>query len=435
MLLVSGGSLLAVMLSIVEASAQANSDSLIRFYTAKMEKYLDKDKKALDVFVFTKDGLEMYAPATDTSRKKLEYVIPWNWLGIVKENISGWNYVNAKSILREGDEKMFLLATQGVEKGKSEANTPERGLKPFSNFRIVLDPGHLAGDLYTAKMERKWVEMKTPPCQLIEGELTLATALILKTKLEEQGATVMVTRDKPNISAFGIDFKKWKDSLFLSALSAAYDRGDVSFEEKNYLLVKANETEIFRRFFAFEDVRERARRINEFQSDFSLIIHYNVDETNAKWNKPTRKNYNMAFVGGSFTADELDKPEARIDFLRLLLTDELERSIDFSKYIVEGLVKGTGVPSALDSCALYLKGNCLSTEVNGVFCRNLTLTRTVKGVVCYGESLYQDNINECKALSKKDFKIGDVETSKRVEEVAEAYYQGILNYVKSKRKP
>ena len=145
----------------------------------------------------------------------------------------------------------------------------------------------------------------------------------------------------------------------------------------------------------------------------------------------------MTFVAGSFSADELDKPEARIDFLRLLLTDDIENSIEFSKYIVNGLVEKTKVPSALDSCALYLKGNCISTDVNGVFCRNLALTRMVRGTLCYGESLYQDNINECKALSKKDastpLSVTDgVATSKRVEEVAEGYFEGIMNYVKNK---
>jgi hypothetical protein len=142
----------------------------------------------------------------------------------------------------------------------------------------------------------------------------------------------------------------------------------------------------------------------------------------------------MAFVGGGFAADELDKPEARIDFLRLLLTDDIEHSINFSKYIVNSLSKKLGVPTALDSCAIYLRDNCITTGVNGVFCRNLTLTRTVKGTLCYGESLYQDNINECKALSKKEITVDGIRTSKRVEEVADAYFQGIMNYVKEKKK-
>ena len=123
-----------------------------------------------------------------------------------------------------------------------------------------------------------------------------------------------------------------------------------------------------------------------------------------------------------------------MEFLRLLLTNDIERSIEFSGYMVESLVQKTGVPAALDSNAVYLKDNCMKTDVNGVYCRNLSMTRKVKGPVCYGESLYQDNINECKALNKKEIKIEGMETSKRVEEVAEAYFQGIMNYVNRKSK-
>ena len=386
----------------VEASfSQINSDSLISVYTKKMHKYMNKENKASEVFSFTKDGIEVYQPATDTSSRKLESTFLW-------KNINDFK----KAVYISDSQK---------------------------NIRIALDPGHIAGDIETAKMEKKWVEMKNPPLQLIEGELTLATANILKKKLEKEGATVMLTRDNPNQSSFGIEFKIWKDSLFIKSLDSAFSRGDVSFEENNFLRTKANDAEIFRRFFLTEDLRERARKINAFNPDLTLIIHYNVDETNKNWNKPTKRNFNMVFVGGSFIQDELDKPEARIDFLRQLLTDDIEQSIDFSKHIIESLVLKTGVPAALDSNAVYLKSNCISTDAPGVFCRNLALTRMVKGTLCYGESLYQDNINECKALSKKDASTplsltNGIKTSKRVEEVAEGYFQGIMNYAKNKKK-
>ena len=412
-------------LQVAGLQAQVNSDSLISLYTKKMQKYLDKDKMASDFFSFTERGIEVHAPATDTTRRKLELFIAWN------------NMDKVKDIFRYPDFQKYLtqekISNWAVYADAFEDNfTSPKGI--LHGYKIALDPGHIAGDLETAKTEKKWVEMKNPPVQLIEGELTLATALILKKKLEAEGATVMLTRDQPNQSAFGLDYKTWKDSLFAQSIDSAYAKGDISFEEKNYLRYKANDTEIFRRFFMLEDVRERARKINAFHPDLTLIIHYNVDETNQNWNKPTKKDYVMGFVGGSFSNDEFEKPEARIEFLRLLLTDDVEHSIEFSKYIVGSLSEKLKVPAALDSNAIYLRDNCMNTDASGVFCRNLTLTRMVKGTLCYGESLYQDNINECKALSKKDVKIGEMETSKRVEEVAEAYYQGIMNYVKSKNK-
>ena len=415
---------LSYWLLAISLKAQINSDSLVAVYTQKMHRYLDKENKASEVLSFTKDGIEVYVPATDTSRRKFEFKIPWIEI----------NYF--KRFLIFYDSK-YLCTHWFPGYPPDEIGEEKSLLYSLKNLKIALDPGHIAGDLETAKMEKKWVEMKKntmkgikEDIKLIEGELTLETALILKKKLESEGATVMLTREKPNQSAFGIDFKKWKDSLFHKSLDSAYARGDVSFEERNFLLKKANDTEIFRRFFVSEELKERARKINEFHPDLTLVIHYNVDETNQNWNKPTKKDFVMAFVA----ADELDKPEARIDFLRLLLTDDIEHSINFSKYIVNSLSKKLGVPTALDSCAIYLRDNCITTGVNGVFCRNLTLTRTVKGTLCYGESLYQDNINECKALSKKEITVDGIRTSKRVEEVADAYFQGIMNYVKEKKK-
>jgi N-acetylmuramoyl-L-alanine amidase len=405
------------------ASAQINSDSLISFYGRKMKIYLDKDDKASELFSFTEYGIDIYTPATDTTLKELESRIAWTDVGFYKNKLDNYSCLSSKKTLSDSS-KYADINIPVLEKNNFD--------KTLNSYKIALDPGHIAGDMEVAKKEKKYVIMQSPSVQLIEGELTLATALILKKKLEKEGATVMLTRDKPNQSAFGVDYKKWKDSLFITALDSAFLSGDISFEEKIYLRTKASDTEIFRRFFSLEDVHQRAKKINAFRPDLTLVIHYNVDEANTNWNKPSRKNFNMAFVGGSFAVDELEKIESRVEFLRLLLTDDIEKSIVFSKYIIESLAKKTKVPSALDSNATYLKDNCISTNVSGVYCRNLTLTRKINGIVCYGESLYQDNLNECKALSKKEINIDGVGVSKRVGEVAEAYYEGIINYVKRK---
>lgn len=426
-----------VMLTGTESLSQIKSDSLISVYTGKMKKYLDKDGKASEIFRFTKEGIEVYQPATDTSLKYLQYLVYWDELSAAKNYLRFYSSSECNQrFTAKGKNRFLIHVKDDFKKTETKHNVTDSLTHTLNGklkgIKIALDPGHIGGDIETAKREKRWVEIKNPPAQLIEGNLTLATAKILKKKLEAEGATVMLTKEMPGTSAFEISFEKWKDSLFLCHIDSAYKRGDVSFEEKNFLLNKANNTEIFRRFFLPEDIRERARKINEFNPHLVLIIHYNADETNINWNKPTKKNYNMAFVGGSFVEDELHKPEARIDFLRLLLTEDIENSIEFSKFVVESLEQKTKVPAAMDSCAVYLKANCLNTETKGVFCRNLVLTRMVKGTLCYGESLYQDNINECQTLSKEEIVINGMKTSKRVYEIADAYFQGIMNYVKFK---
>lgn len=428
-----------LMLIITKSLSQTHSDSLISAYTEKMKKYLDKDGKASELFRFTKEGIEVYCPATDTVPISFHYLIYWNELATAKDYLRFYSSAECEQKFTIKGRNRFPVPLENDFKKTDSKYQATNFLTHIPNGRlegikIALDPGHIGGTFETAKREKRWVEIKNPPARLIEGNLTLATAKILKKKLEAEGARVMLTKEYPGVSAFGISFEKWKDSLFHRLLDSAYKNARISFEEKYFLLNKARDIEIFQRFFLSEDLRERVRKVNEFNPHLTLIIHYNVDETNINWNKPTKKNYNMAFVGGSFVEDELNTPEARIDFLRLLLTDDIENSIKFSKFIVEGLENVTKVPAAMDSSAVYLKYHCLNTEEKGVFCRNLLLTRVVKGTLCYGESLYQDNVNECQALSREEISIEGMKTSKRVQEVADAYFWGIMNYIKFKNR-
>ena len=430
---------LAVMLSGVEASfSQINSDSLILVYTKKMQKYLDKEGAWKDYFVFDKEGISVYPSLQAKDSGHVELKISWQEIIHAQKHFYGVP-ISFSTLYNKTISYRYIPSDIGRE---WEPFYVPSYTKPLLNQRIALDPGHIAGDIETAKTEKKWVEMKANPAkgikkdiQLIEGELTLSTAKLLKKKLEDAGAVVMLTRDKTNISAFGIDFKKWKDSLFVSSVDSAYRQGNISFEEKNFLLTKANDTEIFRRFFLQEEMRERARKINEFIPSLTIIIHYNVDETNVNWNKPTKKNFNMAFVGGSFMNDEYEKPESRLEFLRLLLTNELEKSIEFSSVIAGNFEKYLKVPLAENlNDANYLNSSCISAGEKGVYCRNLALTRMVRGILVYGETLYQDNLKECQALNEKYFKVYDGSlTSPRCDDVAEAYYWGVLEYLKNKK--
>lgn len=73
----------------------------------------------------------------------------------------------------------------------------------------------------------------------------------------------------------------------------------------------------------------------------------------------------------------------------------------------------------------YLTEGCLPTNEKGVFCRNLQLTRFVQSPLVYGETLYQDNSNECILLNKET----DKTKNERIQQVAEAYFEGILTYI------
>jgi hypothetical protein len=122
--------------------AQANSDSLSAVYTQKMEKYLDKEKKAGEFFYFTKEGIEVYAPSADTLPKKLEFVLHWREIEYYKHIFEKHEYPEILSLLPDSVPAKELSVPLRVH-----PDSP----KPLLHCKIALDPGHIAGDLETAK--------------------------------------------------------------------------------------------------------------------------------------------------------------------------------------------------------------------------------------------------------------------------------------------
>ena len=74
--------------------------------------------------------------------------------------------------------------------------------------------------------------------------------------------------------------------------------------------------------------------------------------------------------------------------------------------------------------------NSLS-EVGGVFSRNLCITRLIKGPICYGETLIQNNEKELINLSQNDEVVDGIPCPHRVIDVANAYYEAISSFFNS----
>ncbi len=300
--------------------------------------------------------------------------------------------------------------------------------------RIAIDPGHFAGNMTDAKVEQKFIDFSPSSSNLLkdtirfnEGTLTYQTATILKHKLEEQGAIVMVTRPQQNYTAFQITYDTWfvkRKKIVLDSLVKTN-----SMDSKRYaVLMKLPKQKLFWEFFRDFELGERARLINEFKPDATVIIHYNVDEKNTDWVNPTTKNYTMTFIGGGMTADNFSKTINKIHFLRLLLSDQLNQSEKLASLTVNQFNKELHIPIAQKHDADYLRDNCLKTPSSGVFCRNLALCRMINSPLVYGEALYQDNLKECNQLCKNDYEINNQKVPKRIQETAMCYYQALSAY-------
>ena len=300
---------------------------------------------------------------------------------------------------------------------KPAKNKPSLPRKDLVGVRVAIDPGHFGGPY--ARLEERYIAL--PPSlerkeaiAFDEGTLAFLTAVYLKLLLEKDGAIVMITRDQIGKGVYEKDFFEW-----LKATPSLWS-GEVSLNK------------LFRSYFNPLDLRARAKKINAFNPDLSIVIHYNshhVKEEKSSNSSLAPENYNLVFIPGAFCRGELSEKDNRFDFLRLLLTDDLVSSALLSKAVLKEFSRHLDVPVVSQSDgASYLENVCLKVD-EGVYARNLALTRMIHSPVCYGETLIQNNIDECINLNRKDFVIDGIQCSSRIKQVAEAYYDGIRTYL------
>ena len=300
----------------------------------------------------------------------------------------------------------------------------------LKNLRIAIDPGHLGGDF--AILEQRYVKMvNTRPStakEIIffkEGTLNLLTALLLKQWFEAEGVQVLLTKERDGQAVYNKPFFEWLAVEGYRA-SPPVIKGIQVAKTLNDLFSLYNRL----------DLQARADKVNAFQPHLTLIIHYNAHgqrDLFTQENFPENQNYNMAFIGGSFCKGELSTLASRQAFLRFLLTDDLKQSLHLSKYVITQFIEQLNVPPVSEQDHVpYLTSVSLQVD-NGIYARNLLLTRLVHGPLCYGESLCQDHAEECILLNEKNLEINGIQGPKRVEQVAQAYYMAVKAFIHSIR--
>lgn len=323
-----------------------------------------------------------------------------------------------------------------IDDRRSFKKTPS--IKPLLGYRVAIDPGHFSTGLKEAQTEQKYLyfvkdSIANPhdSIKLFESALTFNTASQLKVMLEAQGANVLVTRDQDNHTSFNCTYEAWiqrHKKRMLDSLQSNQLITSIRYKQ----LLKLKDYNFFWEFFRDFDLANRAKKINAYAPHVSVVIHFNVDELNNPWKKFSEKNFTMAFIGGAMTADNISKTEGRLNFLRLLLTPQLEQSERLAARTVKNFHKELKVPIAGPNDALYLRDNCLATKSAGVFSRNLILCRKINSPLVYGESLYQDNVSEAAELMKSDLDVYGIKSNARLRLVAQSYSDAVMDFLLEK---
>lgn len=388
------------------STAQAPDYSgLQTFYTQKLDKYLLKSDELKEYIIINSEAIFVF----DTS-DYIEFELPWEEVSLFKEILQQDPAIAKEWYDNNQKPSTYIPNERQPFKWDTSATT-----LPLKGLKIALDPGHIAGNMEMAVFEGKYVKMNMPSGQpdiaLFESELNWYTTKYLQEKLQNLGAEVFLSRSRMGHTAFEMTYDDW------------YAQADT--------FPKPPKRKFFFSYFRHIDNDERVRKINEFQPDLTLVIHYNVDGMNKPWRKPSSENFSMAFVGGGFMKNELIEKERRFHFFRLLMSDDIEHSIDFSGQVLRTLQDSCKVnPVPIDGSQTYLKYNSIATNEPGVYARNLSLSSRIYGTLCYAEPLFQDSKEEVFRLNTKDYNFNGTMIPKRITEVADAYLVAILKYLK-----
>lgn len=265
-------------------------------------------------------------------------------------SVGGFTYKERK-VLSEGE--------RGARYWRAKSEMPPRSAeKPLSGVRVALDPGHIGGKC--AKLEERWFQIGDN-LPVMEGEMTLLVAQLIKPRLESLGAEVYLTREEN--APVGV-----QRSPHFMALAKA----KVEALELNKSMVNSYADKFF---YRTAEIRARARKVNEdIKPDLVVALHFNAEA----WGDPadpqlTERNHFHILLNGAYTSGELAHEDERFELTRRILQGTILEEIPLSQSFVQAFVEETGLPAYL-----YEKNSTRAIPVDEegyVWTRNLLANR------------------------------------------------------------
>ncbi|BDS05479.1 hypothetical protein NT6N_05190 [Oceaniferula spumae] len=290
--------------------------------------------------------------------------------------------------------------------------------KPLAGVHIAIDPGHIGGEF--AKMEERWFKIGDKP-PVMEGNMTLLTAQIIKKQLRKLGAKVYLIRkaNEPVSLRRPADYHK-------EAVAKARSLGILDDAK-----IKDLEEKLF---YRTGEIRERARRVNlAFRPDVVLALHFNAES----WADPsnptlTENNHYHVLLHGALTSDELAHDDERFEMLVKILTRSHDEEKPIGAYIAQGFAQFTGLPayrySPIPQRAVEIK----IKGVEGLWARNLLANRLYQCPVIYLEPYVMNNQEVFDRVQLGDYEgtklINGVERKSIFREYAESVTEALNAY-------
>ena len=246
--------------------------------------------------------------------------------------------------------------------------------RSLRGLRIALDPGHLGGQW--ARMEERWMQVGDNK-PVIEGDMVLYVARLLKKELEQREAKVSLIRDSDRPTT---NLRPEK----LKGVAVRHLR-----EQGRAVNPASLKSETERLFYRTAEIRARAKKVNShLKPDLVLALHFNAES----WGNPVRPtltnvNHLHLLVSGCYSARELAYDDQRYELMLKLLNRSYDKELSVSRAVAQSMARATGLPP-------YTYGSDTAINVGGspyIWARNLLANRLFECPVVYLEPYVMNN--------------------------------------------
>ncbi|MCC5805480.1 MAG: N-acetylmuramoyl-L-alanine amidase [Opitutales bacterium] len=202
---------------------------------------------------------------------------------------------------------------------------------PLAGWRIALDPGHLGGAW--SRMEHRHFRIGDDP-PVVEGDLVLKIAFMVRERLERLGAEVFLAREDDT----PVTRLRPEDFLAEAEARLAVDAGEPPEREAVERLAN-------RMFYVSAENRARAERIRERGADLVLCLHIDA----VPWPDPdeptlVERDHSHVIVNGAYSSAELAEAEQRVLMLERLLRGFDRVEIPLAESLAKALAEASGLP-------------------------------------------------------------------------------------------
>lgn len=244
--------------------------------------------------------------------------------------------------------------------------SPDPTGRPLEGVKIAIDPGHIGGAW--ARMEQRWYQLPDEGTAVMEGEMTLTTAQVLKPALEAMGAQVFLVRTTTE------PVTATRPDDFLS------------------LAPSAPQAELY--FYRKAEIRARADKVNQqLQPDLVVCLHFNAEP----WGEPgqvtfVETNHLHLIVNGHYDKTELALDDVRYEMLERVFQRSEREELRLADAVAKSLAASTGLPP-YDYGAGHMVGNAHRplAENPYVWARNLMANRLYQCPVVFTEPYVMNN--------------------------------------------